>query len=129
MKQIILFLTLTSINIYSQQEPIMIEGIAQGTSYHITYFDKKNRDLQPQIDKILRNFDLSVSTYIPNSIISKINSNVKNVKVDAYFKTCFNKAKEVWKNTDGAFDPTVYPIVNAWGFGPGKKQKIEKQKN
>jgi hypothetical protein len=41
MKQIILFLTLTSINIYSQQEPIMIEGIAQGTSYHITYFDKK----------------------------------------------------------------------------------------
>jgi len=88
----------------------------------------KNRDFQPQIDKILRDFDLSVSTYIPNSIISKINSNVKNVKVDTYFKTCFNKAKEVWKNTDGAFDPTVYPIVNAWGFGPGKKQKIEKQK-
>ncbi len=119
---------LNAFSIYSQQEPISIEGIAQGTSYHITYFDKKNRDLQPQIDKILRNFDLSVSTYIPNSIISKINSNVKNVKVDAYFKTCFNKAKEVWKNTDGAFDPTVYPIVNAWGFGPSKKQKIEKQK-
>jgi thiamine biosynthesis lipoprotein len=48
------------------------------------------------------------------------------VVVDKYFTDCFNKAKEVWKNTDGAFDPTVYPLVNAWGFGPGKKQNIEK---
>ena len=124
---IILFL-FNSIAIYSQKVPILIAGEAQGTTYHITYFDVKNRNLQPQIEKILRDFDLSVSTYIPNSIISKINFNEKNVKVDTYFKACFNKAKEVWKNTDGAFDPTVYPIVNAWGFGPGKKQKIEKQK-
>jgi len=113
---------------YSQQIPILIQGEAQGTTYHITYIDKKNRDLKPQIEKILRDFDLSVSTYIPNSIISKINSNQENVKLDKYFITCFKKAKEVWKNTDGAFDPTVYPIVNAWGFGPGKKQNIEKQK-
>jgi len=44
------------------------------------------------------------------------------VIVDKYFITCFNKAKEVWKNTNGAFDPTVYPLVNAWGFGPGKNK-------
>ena len=116
------------IGVYAQEKPLFIEGEAQGTSYHITYLDKKNRDFKYKIEKILRNFDLSVSTYIPNSIISKINSNVENVKLDKYFITCFNKAKEVWKNTDGAFDPTVYPIVNAWGFGPGKKQQIEKQK-
>jgi FAD:protein FMN transferase len=114
--------------IYSQSEPIKIEGEAQGTTYHITYYDSQNRDLQPEIEKILHDFDLSVSTYIPNSIISRINSNQKNIIVDKYFKVCFNKAKEVWKNTNGAFDPTVYPIVNAWGFGPGKKQKIEKTK-
>lgn len=114
--------------LFAQQESIQFEGTAQGSTYHITYFDKKNRDLQPQIEKILQDFDLSVSTYIPNSIISRINSNQKNVKVDKYFIACFNKAKEVWKNTDGAFDPTVYPLVNAWGFGPGKKQKIEKTK-
>jgi thiamine biosynthesis lipoprotein len=76
----------------------------------------------------LADFDQSVSTYIPTSIISKINSNQKNIIVDKYFITCFNKAKEVWKNTNGAFDPTVYPLVNAYGFGPGKKQKIEKAK-
>jgi thiamine biosynthesis lipoprotein len=50
------------------------------------------------------------------------------VIVDKYFIACFNKAKEVWKNTNGAFDPTIYPLVNAWGFGPGKKQKLEKEK-
>jgi thiamine biosynthesis lipoprotein len=119
-----------SIPLFSQQiqEPIRIEGKAQGTTYHITYFDKQNRDFQPEIEKILKDFDLSVSTYIPNSIISRINSNQENVIVDKYFIACFNKAKEVWKNTNGAFDPTIYPLSNAYGFGPGKKQKIEKAK-
>ena len=131
MKQIgciLCFIFFCSTLTYSQDEPIKIEGYAQGTTYHITYFDKQNRDLQPEVEKILSDFDKSVSTYIPTSIISRINSNEKNVVVDKYFITCFNKAKEVWKNTDGAFDPTVYPLVNAWGFGPGKKQKIEKVK-
>ncbi|HSN47677.1 MAG TPA: FAD:protein FMN transferase [Flavobacterium sp.] len=114
--------------IYCQSGPIAIDGKAQGTSYHITYFDAQNRNFQPEIVQLLKDFDLSVSTYIPNSIISRINSNEKNVIVDKYFITCFKKAKEVWKNTNGAFDPTVYPLVNAWGFGPGRKQKIEKNK-
>ncbi|MGL2966774.1 FAD:protein FMN transferase [Flavobacterium sp. XGLA_31] len=126
------FLTLLLLSgifsINAQNEPVKIEGKAQGTTYHITYFDKKNRNLQAEIDELLLKFDLSVSTYNPNSIISKINTNQPYVKVDKYFITCFKKAKEVWKNTNGAFDPTVYPLVNAWGFGPGKKQKIEKVK-
>ena len=119
---------LSTVLIYSQEEPVKFGGNAQGTTYHITYFDKDNRIFQPDIEKILADFDKSVSTYLPTSIISRVNSNQKNVKVDKYFITCFNKAKEVWKNTDGAFDPTVYPLVNAWGFGPAKKQKIEKEK-
>ena len=64
---------------FSLQEPIKIEGNAQGTSYHITYFDKQTRDFQPEIEKILTDFDKSVSTYDPTSIISRINSNEKNV--------------------------------------------------
>lgn len=112
----------------AQQEPMRIGGEAQGTTYHITYYDSLNRDLQSDITKILVDFDNSVSTYVPTSIISRINANEKKVIVDKYFIACFNKAKEVWKNTNGAFDPTVYPLVNAWGFGPGKKQKIEKTK-
>jgi FAD:protein FMN transferase len=129
MKTIILFISIFSYLLVSaQQEPIRIEGEAQGTTYHITYFDKENRNLKPEIEVLLSDFDKSVSTYLPTSIISKVNSNQENIKVDTYFRTCFKKAKEVWKNTNGAFDPTVYPIVNAWGFGPGKKQKIEKTK-
>ncbi|MEQ1733955.1 MAG: FAD:protein FMN transferase [Bacteroidia bacterium] len=123
----ILIISCTTL-LYAQQAPIRIAGEAQGTTYHITYFDAKNRNLQPQIDKILMRFDKSVSTYLPTSIISRINANQKNIRVDACFKTCFNKAKEVWASTNGAFDPTVYPLVNAWGFGPGKKQIIEKSK-
>lgn len=120
------FICCTVLLTYAQQEPIKIEGNAQGTSYHITYFDEQNRDLQPEIENILSDFDKSVSTYLPTSIISRINSNEKKVIVDKYFITCFNKAKEVWKSTNGAFDPTIYPLSNAWGFGPGKKQKLEK---
>lgn len=114
--------------LYAQEEPVKIEGYAQGTTYHITYFEKNNQNYQPEIEKILSDFDQSVSTYLPTSIISRINSNEKDVVVDKYFITCFNKAKEVWKNTNGAFDPTVFPLVNMWGWGPGKKQKIEKAK-
>jgi len=122
------FLGLISASIYGQSSPMKIEGNAQGTTYHITYYDAQNRNFQPEIVQLLKDFDLSVSTYIPNSIISRINSNEKNVIVDKYFLTCFKKAKEVWKNTKGAFDPTVFPLVNAYGFGPGKKQKLEKYK-
>jgi len=120
------FLSL-NFGLIAQEEPIRLEGFAQGSTYHIVYFDKENRDFQEDIEKILQDFDQSVSTYQPNSIISRINSNQKNVVLDKYFIACFNKAKEIWKNTNGTFDPTVYPLVNAWGFGPGKKQKIEKQ--
>jgi len=122
------FLTSVVVSMYSQIRPIRFGGNAQGTTYHITYFDKQNRNFQPEIERILADFDTSVSTYLPTSVISRINSNQKNVKVDRYFIACFNKAKEVWKNTEGAFDPTVYPLVNAWGFGPGDKQKISKLK-
>ena len=124
----ILGLFFLSSSFFAQQELMKFEGFAQGTTYHITYYDPQFRDVQPDVVKLLEDFDKSVSTYLPTSIISRINANEKNVVVDKYFIACFNKAKEVWKNTDGAFDPTVYPIVNAWGFGPGKKQKIEKSK-
>lgn len=125
---IIILFQLFVVVCFAQSEAHFIEGFAQGTTYHITYYDSLNRNLYPEIDSILKDFDLSVSTYNPNSIISRINKGEANVIVDDYFKACFNKSKEIWKSTKGAFDPTVYPIVNAWGFGPGKKQTIEKNK-
>ena len=110
---------------FSQDNLMYLEGEAQGTTYHITYIDDQQRNFHAEITQILADFDQSVSTYQPNSLISRINKNDTTVEVDAYFTACFIKAKEIWKNTNGAFDPTVYPLVNAWGFGPGKKQHIE----
>lgn len=125
---IVYFILLFSLNLtYSQVEPTIIEGEAQGTTYHITYYDEQNRNLQPEINMILADFDNSVSTYAPNSIISRVNRNEKNVKLDNYFTVCFKKAKEIWKDTNGAFDPTVFPLTNAMGFGPGKRQKLDKK--
>ena len=113
---------------YSQKKVIFIEGEAQGTTYHITYYDKQDRNFEDEISKLLFEFDLSLSTYNPNSLISKINNNEKDVVLDDYFLRCFKKGKELWKNTIGAFDPTVYPLVNAWGFGPKDKIVVTKEK-
>ncbi len=124
----LVFFLFCSISGIAQKDLMLVEGFAQGTTYHITYLDNNERFFKTEIDSILHDFDLSVSTYNPNSIISKINNNQKNIILDKYFINCFTKAKEVYGNTKGAFDPTVYPLVNAWGFGPGKKEKIEPKK-
>ncbi len=122
-----LLLFLSQMGWSQQNEPVYFEGFAQGTTYHITYFDAQDRFLQRQVDSILNDFDFSVSTYNPKSVISKINRN-EATAVDGYFKVCFAKGKSIWKATKGAFDPTVYSLVNGWGFGPGKKQKLDQQK-
>lgn len=129
MKYLLVFaLALQTVLSWAQDQAKTIKGFAQGTTYSISYYDAQQRDFQPEITQILLDFDLSVSTYKPNSIISRINRNEPNVVVDSYFIACFTKAKEVWKNTQGAFDPTVLPLVNAWGFGPEKKITIEQHK-
>lgn len=97
-----------------------ISGDTQGTRYNITYEDKAGRNLQPKIDQLLHKFDLSLSSYIDESIISKVNNNVEDVRLDRYFRTVFNKSEEIYHLTDGAFDITVASYVNAWGFGPQK---------
>ena len=105
-----------------------LSGQTQGTTFRISYQDPKQRDFSKKVNQLLADFDASVSTYNPQSIITKINQNQSGVKLDAYFVTCFEQAKEIWKITQGAFDPTVYPLVNAWGFGPEHKSEIEQQK-
>jgi thiamine biosynthesis lipoprotein len=102
-----------------------ITGETQGTTYNITYEYKKNRDLQPAIEKKMREYEMSLSIYEPQSIISRINSNDPDVEVDELFVKVFEKAKEVYDASDGAFDMTVGPLVNAWGFGPVPASDID----
>lgn len=107
------------------QEPFKLNGEAQGTYYAITYYDDQGRNLKESIDSIFKTFDLSVSVYKPESIISKFNRNDEGVVADSVFETVFKKAMEVSKHTDGAFDITVMPLVNAWGFGYTERNKID----
>ena len=58
-----------------------------------------------------------MSTYIPNSDISKLNRN-ETVEVDEHFINVFNASKDIYRKTEGAFDPTIGAVVNAWSFGP-----------
>ncbi|HEY0732834.1 MAG TPA: FAD:protein FMN transferase [Chitinophagaceae bacterium] len=106
-------------------KPVQLIGEAQGTTYSITYFSDGNISYKNDVDSILKSIDQSLSTYVPNSIISKINKNDTTVVVDRYFTDVFNKALEISTLTDGAFDITVAPIVNAWGFGFTKKAEVD----
>lgn len=100
---------------------IQSEGSVFGTIYHITY--NHNADLQGAIDSVLAQVDLSLSPFNPKSIITAINNN-EDAEVDGHFTTVFNLAQQVNKSTDGAFDITVAPLVNAWGFGFKNKENV-----
>lgn len=105
---------------------IKISGVAQGTTYHITYLAGQQSNYREAFDSILKKIDLSLSTYVPGSIISRINRNDTTVIVDEYFSEVFAKSAEVSETTKGLFDVTVAPIINAYGFGFTKKGKVNK---
>ena len=94
------------------------EGQIFGTFYHITY--QNNENLQKEIEAELKKVDNSLSTFNKQSIISKINRN-EPTQLDELFIDVFDKAKTISKETDGAFDITVAPLVNLWGFGSEKR--------
>lgn len=89
-------------------------GFIFGTVYHVTY--QSDRNLQKEIETQLKRVDASLSPYNEKSIISKVNRN-ETVKVDAMFSEVFTLAEKISQETDGAFDITVAPLVNVWGFG------------
>ncbi len=102
-----------------------INGAAQGTYYAITYASDNNENLQPAIDSLFRQFDRSVSSYVPTSVLSRLNNNDSTVVADSIFETIFKKSMFVSDISEGAFDITVGPLVNAWGFGFSKKANVD----
>lgn len=117
----LLIALLSSCNPSARDQKISFLGETQGTYYSIIYFDKEGRDLQGEIDSLLMAFDLSASIWKPHSIISRVNNN-DTVTIDTWFKDIFRVAYQVSEETNGAFDMTVGPLVNAWGFGFAEKQ-------
>lgn len=102
-----------------------VQGFTQGTTYSITYQHPSLVDLHAQIDSVLRVFDSSLNTYDSTSIISRINKNEPGVRTDSMFRVVFREASRVYQITGGAFDITLAPLINAWGFGSGQQLDLD----
>ena len=123
MKYLVFILTMVMVACQPSvnEKVYLIGGEAQGSTYHIKYIAERDENLKPAIDSILEVIDLSMSTYRPDSAISKINQGDTTVVVDQHFRKVFEASQQIWQESEGLFDPTVGVLVNAWGFG---KQKI-----
>jgi FAD:protein FMN transferase len=100
----------------SKPYQINIRGEVFGTHYKISYFCYNMEIYEQEIEDIFEEFNESLSYYRLNSLKSKINRNETDL-VDDYIRVVFLRSQEISAVTDGAFDATVAPLVNAWGFG------------
>ncbi len=123
-------ITLLGLFIFSckqKTEYISFGGFTQGTTYSITYQSNDTINYKKEIEHLLADFDTSLSTYNPHSVITKINVN-ESKHIDKYLSVVLKKSKEIYDITNGAFDITVAPLVNAWGFGFKNKEEITNAK-
>ena len=92
------------------------EGITWNTVYHITY--KSDRNLSDSIQEIFKTIDGSLSPFNSESVVSKINDN-RTDSVDSHFISVYKVSRKINAESGGAFDPTLAPLIRAWGFGQG----------
>ncbi|MFP5470617.1 MAG: FAD:protein FMN transferase [Bacteroidia bacterium] len=127
--------TLCAFLFYSCQETkkpqtidyLNIQGEAQGTTYSITYKDSLSRNFKPSIDSILKQIDLSVSTYVDSSLISKFNVLTDTVpfEIDQIFYDNLLVSSKVYEQTNGIFDPTITPLFKYYNFHNNDSLKID----
>ncbi|MGE6796026.1 FAD:protein FMN transferase [Psychrobacter okhotskensis] len=99
-----------------------LSGETMGTSYHISYQlpdDVDETAIQAAIDKRLQDINDSMSTYQADSTISKFNQLGKDtpIAIDSDFSHVLEASRQVYQQSGGAFDPTVMPLIETWGFG------------
>jgi FAD:protein FMN transferase len=106
----------------------VLTGYTQGTTYTVITGDDKLLVSKDEIDKLLADFDTSLSSYISSSIVTKFNQSKGELLVyedkNGFFPRCLEKSMEVYQLTDGAFDPSVYPLVAGWGFLKDPKMEM-----
>ena len=100
-------------------------GKVFGTFYNVQY--EANGNLQSDILSAFERFDNSLSMFNPNSVISHINDNQDTI-TDLYFEQMWQEATRVYTESEGAFDITVAPLVNLWGFGFKNREQVTQAK-
>ena len=128
MQSVYFFVLLIFFN-FANYSPIEIKkyqvnGTAQGTTYHITYYAGDSVVTKRQIDSILDQIDSSLSLYKSYSLINQFNNSKEGLTVDKHFSNVVKKAQQVYKTTNGLFDITIFPLTEAWGFGPEKMDAL-----
>lgn len=114
----VVFIVSCQEEVVKSPDPIVIKGEAQGTTYTIIYLDTTKTNHKESVDSLLDKIDQSLSTYNPNSILSQFNKADSCMIIDDFFVDVFLDSYKVYDLTKGAFDPTILPVLNAWGFGP-----------
>ncbi len=97
-------------------------GEAQGTTYTVTLVDSKVSVSRAELDSIFRQFDNSLSTYEPNSLITQLNESLDSISIldtFGYFGACYQLSQHVYDLTKGSFDPSVFPLIKGYGFMDG----------
>ncbi len=102
---------------YSQ---FQISGFAQGTSYQISYYAGDAIISSKSIDQKFAELDSSLSIYKPYSLINQFNNSEKGIEMDEHLNKVVQRSLKIWKESDGVFDISILPIVEAWGFGVKK---------
>ncbi|WP_299099147.1 FAD:protein FMN transferase [uncultured Winogradskyella sp.] len=123
MKQLLALVLIISLYSCTDDVPknIKLSGAVFGTSYNIQYYSADDVNYQKQFDSLFTVVNQSLSTYIPDSDISKLNRN-EITKIDSHFENVFKASKIIYRQTEGVFDPTIGNVVNAWNFGSEKNK-------
>ena len=118
MKKLLAVSLLITLFCCSKKDPenIKLSGPVFGTGFNIQYYSEDNKNFQKQFDSLFAVINKSLSTYIKDSDISKLNRN-EITKVDQHFEIVFKASKVIYRQTEGVFDPTIGNVVNAWNFG------------
>ena len=111
---------LTFISCKKIKKTYQIHGYAQGTTYTVKYHHHKKINTY-YIDTLLREIDLSMSTYVQNSSINLLNKG-NNIALDPLIQKVIKRSIEICHETNGMFDITVKPLVEYWGFGSDKRR-------
>ena len=125
-KLLLLILLISAFASCRKNEKIQLVGTTQGSYYAVTFFGNVNerQGIQHGVDSILKEIDASVSLWNDSSVISRVNRNDTSVTLDKHFVENFNWAMKAAEFSNGAFDPTIGPLVEAWGFHNKKEMEM-----
>ncbi len=108
------------------RQEVVVQGVAMGVvPYTVKYIMEEPADYSSEVASLLKRFNESLSTYDPASEISRFNKGMQLVFESGFFYPVLAESQRIYERTSGAFDPTVMPLVNAWGFGPEKGAELK----